>query len=187
MKAVSDYIDDFSSNVQNAKVLSVASGHCREASSSTALKSGALGRFVALDHDPESLSVMQRDYSSLGLEAMPLSVQEIIKGKTDIGKFDLIYSSGLFDYLSTKFSQKLIERLFDMLTPRGRLVLINIASDYEEIGYLESYMNWSMIGRSQLDTLELAASLKTNTRASLNIRELGNISSHYQVLEIVKN
>lgn len=187
MRAIASYIDNLSANTPNAKVLSVASGHCREASYSNALKNGDLGRFVALDHDRESLNTMQHDYGTLGLESIPLSVKDIIKGKLDIGKFDLIYSAGLYDYLGTKFARKLTERLFDMLAPYGKLVLINIASDYEEIGYLESYMNWSMIGRSHLETLELAANLKTNARATLNIREIGNINSHYQVLEIEKN
>jgi len=187
IKAIANYIDNISANTPNARVLSVASGHCREASFSRALNNGELDRFVALDHDGGSLEVLQRDYGNLGLESLPMSVRDIVTGKLDIGEFDLIYSAGLFDYLGTRFAQKLTERLFDMLAPYGKLVLINIASDYEEIGYLESYMNWCMIGRSHLETLELAANLKTDARASLNIREIGNINSHYQVLEITKN
>lgn len=184
IKMIAGYIDETCAANPNARILSVASGHCREAGISKTLMNKAVDRFVALDNDEKSLSVMQRDYGELGLEPKPLSVKEIVKGKMDLGKFDLIYSAGLYDYLGKRFAQKLTERLFDMLAPKGKLMLINISSDYEEIGYLESYMNWSMIGRDKIDTLELAAGLQSNEKAILRLKEVGNINSHYQLLEI---
>ena len=187
MKWISRYIDNAAENVQNARVLSVASGHCREAEFSHALKNNELGRFVALDHDAASLSVMDHDYKQMGLEAAPLSVSDIIKGRADLGQFDLIYSAGLYDYLGKRFAQKLTAQLYKMLAPGGKLMLININFDYDEIGYLESYMNWAMIGRSKSEILELAAGLNTNEQATLDVLDKTEIDSHYTVLEIIKN
>jgi len=63
---------------------------------------------------------------------------------------------------------------------------MNIDTDYKEIGYMESFMNWSMIGRNALDLLELAGGLDTNEHADLKIREGEGTLSHFNVLEITK-
>ena len=183
---ISDYIDDFSKNIPQARVLSIASGHCREAEYSVALKSKQLGRFVALDHDDRALGTMRRDYGELGLEPFELNVKELLKGSHGLGEFDLIYSAGLYDYLGTRFAQKLTQCLYHMLAPGGRLMLINIASTYDEIGYLESFMNWSMIGRDKLDTIDLAGTVQTNEKAVIQVKEIDAIKSHYQTLELQK-
>ena len=186
MKLIAEYIDKFAEEVPKASVLSVASGHCREADYSTALKSKSLERFVALDHDAMSLETLQNNYGEFGLEPCELNVKDLIKGSHNLGKFDLIYSAGLYDYLSTRFAQKLTQCLYDMLKPGGKLLLINIAAQYDEVGYLESYMNWSMIGRDKLDTIDLAGTVQTNEKAVIQLKEIEAINSHYQVLELQK-
>jgi extracellular factor (EF) 3-hydroxypalmitic acid methyl ester biosynthesis protein len=187
MKLTADYIDKFAQSRSNVSVLSVASGHCRELKYSEAMKNGDISKFVALDHDSASLNFMRNEYKDLNLESAPLSVSDLIKGKSQLGEFDLIYSAGLYDYLSTRFAQKLTKQLYNMLKPGGKLMLINIAQDYSEVGYLESYMNWAMVGRGKRETLELAAELRTNEPAILNVNNGAEISSHYNLLEIIRN
>jgi extracellular factor (EF) 3-hydroxypalmitic acid methyl ester biosynthesis protein len=187
MKLTSDYIDNFTKEHPQANILSVASGHCRELQYSSSIKNGEIARFVALDNDETSLEFMRKQYGDLKIEPAPLAVSDIVKGKAELGKFDLIYSAGLYDYLSNRFAQRLTKQLYDMLTPGGKLMLVNIASKYNEIGYLESYMNWAMIGRNERQTLELATELKTDERATLNVNIGSDICSHYNVLEIAKN
>lgn len=183
---LADYIDEFSLQVPQARVLSVASGYCREAEYSVSLKSRQLGRFVALDHDSRNLETMRLQYGELGLEPFEMNVKELLKGTHGLGEFDLIYSAGLYDYLGTRFAQKLTQRLYHMLAPGGRLMLINIAAEYDEVGYLESYMNWSMIGRDKLDTMELADAVQTNEKAVIQVKDVDAIKSHYQILELQK-
>lgn len=186
LRTISEYIDATVKLTQNARILSVGSGHCRELEFSDDIKKGKVGRFVALDHDTASLERMMKDYGSLGIEPLPLSIAEIIKRRTNLGQFDLIYAAGLYDYLSNRLSQKLTSELYKMLAPGGRLVLININTDYGEIGYLESYMNWSMIGRGKAELLELASDLSSDEHATLNVKDGGIINSHYHILEIEK-
>ena len=141
---------------------------------------------MALDHDQKSLGTLQATYGQYGLVPCLLNVKDLIKGSHSLGQFDLIYSAGLYDYLSTRFAQKLTQRLYDMLAPGGKLLLINIASQYDEVGYLESYMNWSMIGRDKLDTIELAGMVETNEKAVIELKEFESINSHYHALELHK-
>lgn len=187
MKLTSDCIDEFAEQRSNISVLSVASGHCRELKYSKAMTDGSVERFVALDQDDSSLEFMRNEYRDMNLESVSLSVSDLIKGKSQLGEFDLIYSAGLYDYLSTRFAQKLTHQLYKMLKPGGKLMLINIAQDYDEVGYLESYMNWAMIGRGKQETLELAAEIRTNEHAILNVNNGTEIHSHYNMLEVVKN
>ncbi len=186
MRLLSRYIDKTAERTTNARILSLASGHCREAALSEALRNNKLGRFVALDHDVDSLNTMKNEYCSLELEAVPLSVSDIVKGKLDLGTFDLIYSAGLYDYLSKRFAQKLTSQLYSLLAPGGKLMLCNIAMNYYEVGYLESYMNWEMIGRGRIEVLELAADLKGIEKAKLRVLDNSAIDSHFHILEIDK-
>jgi SAM-dependent methyltransferase len=186
LKTISNYIDTTAKRTHNARILSVASGHCRELEFSDCIKKGGIGRFVALDHDTASLERMMKDYGSLGIEPLPLSISEIVKGRAHLGQFDLIYAAGLYDYLGTRLARRLTSELYKMLAPGGKLVLINIDVDYGEIGFLESYMNWSMIGRGKTELLDLASDLNSHEHASLNVQNGGLISSHYNILEIEK-
>lgn len=186
LRTISKYIDSTVELHQNARILSVGSGHCRELEFSDGIKKGRVGRFIALDYDTASLERMMQDYGSLGIEPLRLSIADIVKGRANLGQFDLIYSAGLYDYLSNRLSQKLTLELYNMLAPGGKLVLININTDYGEIGYLESYMNWSMIGRGKKELLELASDLNSDERATLNVKGSSLINAHYHILEIEK-
>lgn len=186
MNMIARLIDEVADKTRDARVLSVAGGHCREAEYSHAVRDARLGQFVVLDHDVSSLETMERDYGIKGVIPACLSVLDLIKGKTGLGQFDLIYSAGLYDYLDTRLARRLTRSLYDMLAPGGKLMLINIASDYREIGYLESYMNWSMIGRDRGEVLELASEVGSDEQACLSLRAESGIDSHYHILEIDK-
>ncbi|MFV1996643.1 MAG: class I SAM-dependent methyltransferase [Acidiferrobacterales bacterium] len=186
MKLISNYLDKFAKEKPNANILSVASGHCRELKYSNVLEAREIGQFVALDHDKATLEVVNNEYGDLGLKSVLSSVSDIVKGRVNLGTFDLIYSAGLYDYLSLRFAQKLTRQLYNMLSPGGKLMLINIAPNYDEIGFLESYMNWAMIGRGKTELLEVASGLGSDERANLNVYNSSLIKSHYHILEIEK-
>ena len=186
IRLVASLIDETANNTPKARVLSVAAGHCREAEYSQTLRANKLARFLALDHDSRSLEIANHHYGTLGIETTCQSVTRLLKANDEVGEFDLIYSAGLYDYLSKRFAQKLTKQLFNLLAPGGRLVLMNIDTDYKEIGYMESFMNWSMVGRSALDLLELANDLGSDEHAVLNLQKHQNVSTHFHILEIIK-
>ena len=68
LKLLSKYIDESIAANNDAKILSVASGHCRELDFSTAYKAGFINHMVALDHDEESLRQVGKDYTKGNIE-----------------------------------------------------------------------------------------------------------------------
>lgn len=169
---------------QNSRVLSVASGHGREIELSNSIRNQKLGKLVCLDQDLESLKEISEKYGGLGVEVVENNIVDIVKGYTNLGKYDLIYSAGLYDYLSTRIAIKLTTNLYNLLLPGGKLVLFNVTPDYEEIGYFESFMKWSLIGRSEGQLLEFADNLPSHEVASMKI---GNTDAHiFSYIEITK-
>lgn len=57
---LAELIDEMAAAKESASVLAIASGHLRESELSTAVVSGKLERFVALDADARSLSEVER-------------------------------------------------------------------------------------------------------------------------------
>lgn len=186
MGTVARHIDETVSRNPSARVLSVACGHCREVEHSEALKTGSVETFVGLDQDRESLDVAEREYGSLGFVPAHTTVADIIRGNVDLGQFDLIYSAGLYDYLGRRTAQRLTAELYKMLNPGGRLLLINISPDYPEIGYFESFMNWSMIGRGKSELLELTARLPGTAPASVEIGEESVMDTYYYYIDVTR-
>jgi SAM-dependent methyltransferase len=144
-----------SSRGSEAEVLTIAAGHLREANRSVALKEGRLKRWVALDQDPLSVGSISRDFAGTCIEAVDGSVRGILGGRHDFGKFDFVYAAGLYDYLNDKVSMKLTQRCLDMLKPNGVFLFANFATDIKVDGYMETFMNWALLLRSEEDMLRI--------------------------------
>lgn len=187
MSTVARFIDETVAHNPDAKILSVACGHSREVEFSEALKTGSVQTFVGLDQDSESLAVAERDYGALGFVPAHTTVADVVRGNVDLGQFDLIYSAGLYDYLGRRTAQRLTAQLYKMLKPGGRLLLINISPDYPEIGYFESFMDWSMIGRGKSELLELTSGLPGEVPAEVRIGEENVTDTYYYYIDITKN
>jgi hypothetical protein len=153
---IADMLDQLAEDVPRPHVLSVAAGHLREALLSAAVKRRRLGRFVALDSDQESLAVVERTWGRYGVETVPASIRRLLTQRMQLGSFDMIYSTGLFDYLPLTTAQCLTWIMFQMLRPRGRLLLANFLPGILDVGYMECYMGWKLIYRRREQMLELS-------------------------------
>lgn len=156
---IADLIDRFVDEVPRPHLLSVAAGHLREGLLCAALKRRKIGRFVALDSDPLSLQEVDRCYGAYGVEALSMSVRQLLTGRAKVGQFDLIYSTGLYDYVQQTTARRLTWSLFQMLRPGGRLVLANFLPGIRDIGYTESYMDWKLIFRTRHEMVDLTFEL----------------------------
>ncbi len=152
---VSGSIDRVALEIPAAHVLSVASGHLREAELCEAVKHQQLGRYVALDADPLSLAQVEQAYGHLGVEAIEADIRELVAGRLEIGDYDLIYTTGLYDYLSQRLGRRLAANLFRMLRPRGRLVIANFLPGIHDVGYMEAYMDWFLVYRNREEMINL--------------------------------
>lgn len=149
---LTQHVDEIaSSRGSGAEVLTIAAGHLREANRSFALQEGRLKRWVALDQDPLSVGSISRDLGGTCVEAVDGSVRGILAGRHDFGKFDFVYAAGLYDYLNDKVSIKLTQRCLNMLKPNGVFLFANFATDIMVDGYMETFMNWALLLRSETD------------------------------------
>ncbi len=152
---IADFIDNLARKVDRPDILSLASGHLREADISSAIRRRQVNRLVAIDSDAQSLEEISKSYNRCNIECVEASARQVISGSVDAGTFDFIYSSGLYDYLSDGIATKLTARLFSKLNPGGFLLLTNFLPNIECVGYMETYMDWNLIYRNRCQMIQL--------------------------------
>lgn len=133
---------------------------------------------MAIDQDKESLAVVEREMSTLGVETLAASVRDVLKGQVALTGFDLVYATGLYDYLTEPVAQRLCEILFGMLNPGGRFLIANFLPNIPNAGYMEPYMDWWLIYRTEAELLRLAQTLPDEQveRVNLFVEENKNIA-----------
>lgn len=171
---VAHLIDETCAEVSSAAILSVAGGHAREATRSAAVQEQTFGRFLVLDQDAESLALVQRCYGGMGVETTRSSIARLLASPHRSGSFDLIYSTGLYDYLPTTLAERLIAALFSLLRPGARLVIGNFVPWVHDVGYMECYMDWRLIFRDGGEMQALAASLPQSEVSTVRSYTLSN-------------
>ncbi len=134
-----------------ANVLSVGCGHLREAAISAAVIAGNLNRLYALDHDAAALEEVRGRGPYDIVVPVHGSVRSLVTGQTVFADLDLIYASGLYDYLPRRMAGKLTAVLFAMLRPGGKLVITDFGPGPPSVGYMECCMDWWLIYRSEED------------------------------------
>lgn len=134
----------------DTEILTIAAGHLREANNSAALRQRRIKRWVALDQDPISVGSITRDFAGSGVEAIDGSVRGILTKGHKLGQFDFVYAAGLYDYLAENVAVKLTQRCLEMLKPNGVFLFANFATDIKVDGYMETFMNWALLLRSEV-------------------------------------
>ena len=88
------------------------------------------------------------------------SVQNLLRGHQhsvmEKEGFDLIYCSGLYDYLTDRVCQALNNHLYGWLRPGGLLVIGNFGPDTPGQNLMEHLMDWFLIYRDQGEIAALA-------------------------------
>jgi extracellular factor (EF) 3-hydroxypalmitic acid methyl ester biosynthesis protein len=153
---IANMVDRMVDEVSRPHILSIAAGHLREALLCAAIKRRKFGRYVALDADAASLEEVARCYGPWGVEVVLGTIRQMLTQRIDLGSFDFVYSTGLFDYLPLAAAQRLTRALFQVLRPRGRLLLANFLPGILDVGYMESYMAWNLIYRTRQEMVQLA-------------------------------
>ncbi len=171
---IAQEIDRAAECVHRPDVLAVACGHLREADLSTAIQTGRFGTFIALDNDVESLREVDRCYKGLGVTPRIGSVRDLLTRRKEMGSFDLVYATGLYDYLNQKTARALTSVLLTTIRPGGKLVVGNFAPDMHDIGYMEAVLDWRLVYRNEAQMADLMPNGGTgNTTISREVH--GNI------------
>jgi SAM-dependent methyltransferase len=162
-------IDQLARETSRPHILSVASGHLREAALCAAVKRGSLGRFVALDADPGSLAEVDRCYGRQGVETLTASFRKLLGNRLEVGHFDLVYSTGLFDYLDQSIARRLVSSMFRLLNPAGRLVVANFLPGIRDVGYMEAYMDWHLVYRTRREMIDITMDIPQDSIGHITI------------------
>ena len=156
-------IDRVADERPGARILSVACGHLREVQRSKAVAAGRVATVIAFDQDADSLRRVAYEQPS----ATPTqgSARQLVSGAARWSGLDLIYSTGLYDYLSDRFASALTRALFEMLSSGGRLLIANLTPK-AGAGYLEACMDWWMTYRDEDGISRLADAISVEQIAS---------------------
>jgi SAM-dependent methyltransferase len=166
---LAEWIDRIASERADARILSVACGHLREAQRSQAVRDGRIGELVALDQDARSIALIQREQAEHKVTTVTASFRRLIVSPADLGTFDFIYSAGLYDYLPDEAARRLTASMFAMLRPGGTLLIANFAPELNDIGYMEALMDWVLIYRDEAQIDAVAASIPAEAIASRQV------------------
>lgn len=143
----------------NASVLAIAAGHLREVDLSFAVQAGQLSSYVAFDQDEASLAEVLRSYSKYGIQTIRGSVRHILAGAVNLGQHDFVYAAGLFDYLDAQVAASLTRHMWNMVRPGGMMLIPNFMVGARDRGYMESFMDWHLIYRTESEMWTLASVL----------------------------
>lgn len=133
-----------------ATVVSVACGHMRELHLvSQDLRQEAT--IIGVDGDAETIETLPMLHSPNCPERRVATLRGIVAGQVALPPADLIYASGLYDYLPDAMAAQLTARLAGFLEPGGQLLVPTLTPSSGDAGYLEAVMDWWMIYRSESD------------------------------------
>jgi len=148
-----------------AKILSVASGPAQEiqylVSENHNLLKGS--QIDLMDQDQEALKLSQRSILSL-LRSMKVeaniqfhnyAVKNIIENGTPESGYDLIYTAGLFDYLTSGVAKAAARQLFNSLGPDGILVIGNFDTSAPNRFGMGLVTDWYLIYRTEDELINL--------------------------------
>ena len=118
-------------NRRDAKVLDIACGSCREVFElAPEIKaSGAKFTCVDLDSDALDFSLDRLAYAGLTADHAELIQYNALRmfdpemAQMEFGMRDIIYSIGFFDYLPDDFLLKMLNSLYSLLNPGGKLIV----------------------------------------------------------------
>nr|WP_250939572.1 class I SAM-dependent methyltransferase [Allorhizobium sonneratiae] len=146
------HIDEMASSYGGElEILTIAAGHLREANRSSALQNAQIKRWIALDQDPLSVGAMRREFAGTCVDPVDGSVRSLLTNQHDLGEFNFVYASGLYDYLNDKVAIKLTRKCLSMLKPNGVFLFANFTEENSNAAYMETYMNWALLMRSEAD------------------------------------
>ena len=116
-----------------------------------------------LDQDKQALLSTQnqlrklcRKYSlTFPFQFINKAIKNIIVNGTEYKNYDLIYSAGLFDYLTDPVAVMTAKKMFESLRPGGKMIIGNFNVDNPNQVGMDYALDWKLIYRSEKDLLKL--------------------------------
>jgi len=134
----------------NAKVLDIACGSCREVFELAPEIKSSGAKFTCVDLDSAALNfaVDRLTYAGLSsdhaemLTYNALRIFDFETAFTEFGMRDIIYSVGFFDYLPDEFLVKLLKSMYMLLNPGGKIISAFKDVDYYRPQLYHWFADW---------------------------------------------
>ncbi len=116
---------------RNPTVLDIACGSCREVFELAPEIKSSGAKFTCVDLDPDALdfSLDRLEYAGITSDHAELMQYNALRmfdpemAQIEFGMRDIIYSIGFFDYLPDQFLTKMLNSLYTLLNPGGKLIM----------------------------------------------------------------
>ncbi|MCG8376667.1 MAG: class I SAM-dependent methyltransferase [Chlorobiales bacterium] len=112
----------------------------------------------------------------IGIEYLNHSVRTMLMApqlKDGLGRFDLIYSMGLFDYLTPRVAAALLGKLIQLLRPGGEMIVGNFHVSSPSRYYMEYWLDWVLFYRTEAEFLSLLDNSPAKDRARTFFEDSG--------------
>ncbi len=97
------------------------------------------------------------------------------------GRFDFIYSMGLFDYLTPPVAKVVVTKLFELLEPGGELIIGNFHVSNPSKIYMEYWLSWVLYHRKEEEFKQMI-----KETPSANIKVLFEETRSQMFLSVIK-
>ena len=170
MKGELSRVLDRASPARPLRILSIAAGPAQEVYELLTERESLNGpvEIVLFEQDRRALSyaharlnrvVNQRWRGQVKLVLRHDSIKRLLLGSTvftESGQFDMVYASGLFDYLQRHTWMRLCRTLYGTVAPGGALYIGNMAPENPTRWVMEMHLDWHLVHRERSELLELS-------------------------------
>jgi SAM-dependent methyltransferase len=164
LEAVKSYLlDKIKNRGTGLRILDIASGPCREYNTWPELPADKPVEVVAIDNDPIAIAYVEQQVAAKLKGSTRLSVARYNAMRTrnakatveKFGRFDIIYSVGLFDYLTDDHLIGMFVGLRDSLNDNGSLyIAFKDREQYSKTPY-QWHLDWFFYQRTEQHVLDL--------------------------------
>ncbi|HDQ44328.1 MAG TPA: class I SAM-dependent methyltransferase [bacterium] len=134
---------------KHVNILDLGCGSCRDVVEAyTLCNNGTRYHFHCIDHEPQAIEYAKTLLGDSGAgNQVTLECANVFKFRGD-GKYDLIWSAGLFDYLENRVATLLIRKFWKYLGDGGKIIFGNFSPLNPTRKGMELVGQWHLIHRS---------------------------------------
>lgn len=164
---IAEYGEPRSGDGRPIEIMSIGCGPARELELLAALsKNGMRWRATLVDQEPEAIEYAMSYARQKGVDRtveinpLNLSFTEMLIPSAVTHHFvdkDVIYSSGMVDYLSPMSARRFVKRSYDFLRPGGRLIIGNVNDlPTGTLWPMEYVLDWTLYFRNHVEMMAMA-------------------------------
>lgn len=160
-----------------ATALSLACGHLRECLD-VVRTGGALPTVHGMDLDAASLAEARRSLAGAPVHLHQAGARALLKGTFEpaLRELDFAWSAGLYDYLDAPAAAAVSAGLVDRVRVGGRVLVANFVPGIPDAGYMETFMRWQLVYRTEAELAATFADLGDSVSVQTWRGPFGNIA-----------